>query len=137
MQTSEILQRFRHPTLPWMLLLAWNLPIIAAWLIITHPASYVYGSVPALYILLILGILGMIVLPVFLGDIRQKPWLLITLVGVINIYWSLIWITTFVEYAPDPPYDVYRIRIMGGMILTSIVTALIYSGVAGFMRRRR
>lgn len=123
--------------LRWALLIAWNVPVIAAWGYITSANPPVHGAIPALYVLLLLGAVGLIILPILLGDARHNPWLLITSLGLGTLFWSLTWISIYANPDPDPPYAVQRWRLLGAMLLTLTTILLIYLAVVWTLRGHR
>lgn len=116
----------------WLL----NLPWLVLWWYYSGPDSPRAWSVPALFLLLTLAVVGMVILPLCLGRLPRKRWLLVALLGVTNIYWALRWIEAFALARPgDPDYPTARLAFPALMVISTLVVILGYRLVDHLLAR--
>jgi len=111
-------------------LLLFNLPWIASWFTLSRPSIDRGLSVPALYLVLVLSVVGLMILPLVLVTSLRRRWLLIIILGLVNVFWGLRWIYAFAVTDPyDASYAATRLDILCMMVISSVVVLLVY-GIA-------
>ncbi|MCE9612979.1 MAG: hypothetical protein K8T26_01800 [Lentisphaerae bacterium] len=124
----------------WRTILAWalglfNLPWVLLWWHFSSPALERGPSVTALYMILMICTVGMILLPIFLGGLAGKRWLLTLILGFLNLFWCLLWLQVFANTTPaDASYAIIRRSIVKLMLLTSLSAVLLYHLSDQFLR---
>jgi len=115
-----------------LLTLGCNLPWILLWLRVSRSPGELTGGVPILFILLILGGTGLILVPCLLiKELFRKRWILIVMLAFVNIFWCLKWIDNYAgAVAGDPSYGKNRLFFAGMIILSSTVVCLIYWSIS-------
>lgn len=104
-----------------------NLPWVYLWWRFSDPGVTRGLSVPALYLLLVIGTVSMVILPLALGGARSKRWLLIVVLGATNLFWCLRWIAVFASTPPDDTdYAASRHSILLLMFISSLVVGILY-----------
>lgn len=127
----------RWPRLVGPLLLLLNLPLLFLWWRYSGPDMPRAWSVPALFLLLTLAIVGMVILPLCLGRLPRKRWLLVLVLSAINLYWSLRWIEAFAQSAPgQAPYIAARQAILWVMAASTLAVLLLYALVDRLLTAR-
>lgn len=121
---------------PWGLTLL-NVPWPLLWWFYSGPDLPRAWSVPALFLLLTLSFVGLVILPLCLGRLPRKRWLLVALLGVTNVFWALRWIEAFALTRPgDPDYPSARLAFPALMALSTLVVILGYRLVDHLLARR-
>lgn len=112
------------------LLAAFNIPWPCLWWYFSGPDQPRDLGVPALFMLLILCTIGMVVLPMFLGGSLSRRWLLLLVLGAVNIFWGLRWIEAFATSMPgEATYRAARMAFLLLIAASSLAVGLAY-GVA-------
>ena len=111
------------------IVLLFNLPWVLLWWYFTQPAGLVRGwTGPALFIVLLLGTLGLVGTPCLLvRGLVRKRWLLITMLLFVNLFWALQWIQSYIVAVPgDATYPSARMMYASMMIIYSAVVCGLY-----------
>ena len=134
---SSVATRARAIPRPWLItfLVLANTFLAGLWWLFTAPGRDRTISVPALFMLLILGTVSMIILPLIIDGIGRKRWLLIVILGLVNIFWCLRWIDLFAQATPlDHDYPNTRYAVAAMMFVTSLAVIVAYGLVATGLR---
>ncbi len=108
-------------------LVCFNIPWIAAWFVMSRPEADRGLSIPALYCLLVLLVVGMVILPPLMLRRLRSRWLLIVPLALVNIFWALRWIHAFSTNPPHTPnYSELRLVYIVLMCLSSLIVAVVY-----------
>lgn len=127
-------QRTRFTTL----LVLFNLPWLGLWWYFSAPDRQRGLGVLALYMILVICTLSMVLLPLLLGGVARKRWLLILILGLTNLFWALKWIEIFSSTAPmDSAYAAARHAIARLMLLSSLVVVILYQLADRLLSRAR
>jgi hypothetical protein len=111
------------------------LPWICLWFFFSDPDVDRGLGIVALHALLVLGTVGLVVLPLLATGLRRKRWLLILLLGTVNVYWCLRWIEALAASVPgDSQYATARFEILSLMAVWSLAVLAVY-GIADRLLR--
>jgi hypothetical protein len=120
------------------LLVAFNIPWPLLWWYFSGPNQPRDLGVPALFMLLILCTIGMVVLPMFLGGVLSRRWLLLLTLGAVNVFWGLRWIEVFATSVPGgTAYPAARQSFLLLIAISSVGVGLAYALADRALTRRR
>lgn len=118
-----------------LILVLLNLPWAGLWWYFTGPEQDRGLGVVALYMILAISAVGMVILPIFVGGTQGKRWLLLLVLGIINLFWCLRWISVFADTSPaDANYAGMRYTILQLMALSSAVVTGLYLATNSLIR---
>ena len=119
-----------------IILAAFNTPWILLWFYFARGAMDRALGVPALLLLLVLCTIGMIVLPIVLGGVPGRRWLLLIMLGIVNVFWGLQWIGVYARYGPgDAAYGRVPLAMLAAMLVSSTVVVLVYTLLGRLLQR--
>ena len=109
-------------------LFVFNAPWISVWWYVTRLPEASPSNVPILFLLLIIGLVGLIVIPcVLVRDLFRRRWFLIATLACINLYWMLSWVDAYADSNSDSAaYQILRCVIPARMIIYSTLILLGY-----------
>jgi hypothetical protein len=124
-----------------LVLLAVNLPLVVMWLCLASRPEQSGRLVPTLFVLLILGTIGMVFLPcILVSGLFARRWLLILMLWFVNAYWCLRWIDVYrAEDLAPAAYRWAQVLIPALIVLSSGFTVALYwlfGRILTFLRRR-
>ncbi|MDA0578539.1 MAG: hypothetical protein O3B24_10630, partial [Verrucomicrobia bacterium] len=103
----------------------------------SDPAQARGSSVTALFMILAICTIGMLSLPVVLGEFARRRWLLILILSLVNLYWCLRWIDIFARTLPmDAVYAQARHAIVRLMAVSSLAVIVLYQLADRLLRPR-
>jgi hypothetical protein len=121
--------------------LAVNVPWLLVWRQAEREPLRLFVHVPALFMLLALGVSGAVALPcVLLPGLTARRWLLIILLALANLFWPLRWIDLHAGGGSGYPGAGAGLPVfLGLMLLSSTAAVAVYAAAGaalGFVRRR-
>ena len=121
------------------ILLTVNIPWMVLWWYYSRPCMTQAACVPILFLLLVFAVLCAVLLPIFLlGNLLPRRWLLIMLLGFVNLFWGLQWLDRFNHALPDAvAYQRARFFFLGMMGLSSLFVWGVYRGIGWCLTRFR
>ena len=118
----------KRSTLVLSLLLILGIAWASIWWHFARPAAAAQTNVPALFIILAIGVTAFVAIPcvIFKGLLRKR-WLLILMLVFVNIFWCIKWIDIYRTTPPDdPPYAAVRPLLWAAMFLSGILVFALY-----------
>lgn len=118
-------------------LAAVNLPLVLLWLYLSRGSAVTRANVIALFLLLLVLVLTAVILPcVLVSGLLLRRWLLIVVLGFINVFWCLKWIDLYRVATPgDPLYARQRLAVGGIMLASSALIVMVYALAAVMLNR--